>query len=99
MRLGCFFQLLRSDFHAPGMPVVLVGLQRYCGERSEGESPANCDEPPDWQTIRAAQHAAAANLPRVALVDVSDFTSGDLHPIAQYPLIGRLLAQQAARFH
>ena len=98
-RLRCFFQLLRSDFHAPGMPVVLVGLQRYCGERSEGESPANCDEPPDWQTIRAAQHAAAANLPRVALVDVSDFTSGDLHPIAQYPLIGRLLAQQAARFH
>jgi Carbohydrate esterase, sialic acid-specific acetylesterase len=97
-RLRCFFQLLRSDFHAPEMPVVLVGLQRYCGERSEGGSAARCDEPSDWQTIRAAQHAAAANLPRVALVDVSDFTSGDLHPIAQYPLIGRLLAEQAARF-
>jgi hypothetical protein len=97
-RLRCFFQLLRSDFHAPGMPVVLVGLQRYCGERSEGGSAVMCDEPPDWRAIRAAQHAVAANLPRVALVDVSDFTSGDLHPIAQYPLIGRLLAEQAARF-
>jgi hypothetical protein len=97
-RLRGFFQLLRSDFHAPGMPVVLVGLQRYCGEGFEGGSAARCDEPSDWQKIRAAQHAVAAHLPRVALVDVSDFTSGDLHPIAQYPLIGRLLAEQAAKF-
>jgi hypothetical protein len=97
-RLRGFFQLLRSDFHNPGMPVVMVGLQRYCGEKSEGGSAAKCEEPSDWQTIRAAQHAVAGNLPRVALVDVSDFTSGDLHPIAQYPLIGRLLAEQAARF-
>jgi hypothetical protein len=97
-RLGCFFQLLRSDFNAPGMPVVVVGLQRYCEARSEGGSAAGCDEPSDWQTIRVAQYSVAANLPRVALVDVSGFTSGDLHPIAQYPLIGRLLAEQAARF-
>ena len=97
-RLGCFFQLLRSDFHAPEMPVVVVGLQRYCEEMSEGGSAARCDEPSDWQTIRVAQHAVAANLPRVAIVDVSRFTSGDLHPIAQYPLIGRLLAERAARF-
>ncbi len=78
------------------MPVVMVGLQRYCEEMSEGDRPPACDEPSDWQTIRAAQHAVAANLPRVALVDVSGFTSGDLHPIAQYPLIGRLLAERAA---
>jgi Carbohydrate esterase, sialic acid-specific acetylesterase len=97
-RLGCFFQLLRSDFHAPEMPVVVVGLQRYCGEISEGGTAAACDEPSDWQRIRVAQHAVAANLPRVAIVDVSGFTSGDLHPIAQYPLIGRLLAERAARF-
>jgi hypothetical protein len=97
-RLGRFFQLLRSDFHAPRMPVVVVGLQRFCEEGSEGGSAARCDEPSDWQTIRAAQRAVAASLPRVALVDVSGFTSGDLHPIAQYPLIGRLLAEQAARF-
>ena len=80
------------------MPVVVVGLQRYCGEMSEGGSGARCDEPSEWQTIRVAQHAVAANLPRVAIVDVSGFTSGDLHPIAQYPLIGRLLAERAARF-
>lgn len=97
-RLGGFFQLLRSDFRAPGMPIVMVGLQRYCEETSEVGSAARCDEPPDWQTIRAAQHTVAANLPRVALVNVSGFTSGDLHPIAQHPLIGRLLAEQAARF-
>jgi len=97
-RLGCFFQLLRSDFHAPEMPVVVVGLQRYCEEMSEGGSATACDEPSDWQRIRVAQHAVAANLPRVAIVDVSGFTSGDLHPIAQYPLIGRLLAERAARF-
>jgi hypothetical protein len=29
---------------------------------------------------------------------VSGFTSGDLHPIAQYRLIGRLLAERAATF-
>jgi hypothetical protein len=96
-RLGSFFQLLRSDFNAPRMPVVIVGLQRYCGERPEGGSAATCDEPSDWQAVRAAQHAVAANVPRVALVDVSGFTSGDLHPIAQYPLIARLLAEQAVR--
>src|SRR4030095_6247967 len=97
-RLGCFFQLLRSDFRNPGMPVVVVGLQRYCEEMSASGSAARCDEPSEWQTIRVAQHTVAANLPRVALVDVSGFTSGDLHPIAQYPLIGRLLAERAARF-
>jgi len=95
-RLGCFFQLLRSDFHAPEMPVVVVGLQRYCEERSGGTATA-CDEPSDWQRIRVAQHAVAANLPRVALVDVSGFTSGDLHPIRQYRLIARRLAEQAAK--
>ena len=98
MRLGCFFQLLRSDFHAPGMPVVVVGLQRYCEEMSEEGSAARCDEPSDWQTIRDAQHVVAARLPRVGIVDVSGFTSGDLHPIAQYPVIGRLLAERAATF-
>lgn len=97
-RLGSFFQLLRSDFSAPRMPIVVVGLQRYCGEGSEGGSAAKCDEPSDWPTIRAAQQAVAANLTRVALVDVSGFTSGDLHPIAQYPVIGRLLAEQAVKF-
>jgi Carbohydrate esterase, sialic acid-specific acetylesterase len=102
MRLGCFFQTLRSDFNAPGMPVVVVGLQRYCEEMSEwgtGRSSGSCDEPSEWQTIRAAQHSVAAALPRVAVVDVGGFTSGDLHPIPQYPLIGRLLAEQAARLH
>jgi carbohydrate esterase-like sialic acid-specific acetylesterase len=97
-RLGRFFQLLRSDFHAPRMPVVMVGLQRYCEERPERAPAARCDEPADWQTVRAAQQAVAANVPRVELVDVSGFTSGDLHPIAQYPLIGRMLAERAARF-
>jgi len=97
-RLCAFFELLRSDFHAPRMPVVMVGLQRYCGEESERGSAARCDEPSEWQTIRAAQHAVAANLARVAIVDVSDFTSGELHPIAQYAVIGRLLAEQAGRF-
>jgi hypothetical protein len=80
------------------MPVVIVGLQRYCKERSEARAVAACDEPSDWRTIRAAQHAVAGNLSRVAVVDVSAFTSGDLHPIAQYPRIGRLLAERAARF-
>jgi hypothetical protein len=80
------------------MPVVMVGLQRYCGEESERASAARCDEPSEWQTIRAAQHTVAANLPRVAIVDVSDFTPGELHPIAQYSVIGRLLAEQAGRF-
>ena len=37
-RLRCFFQLLRSDFHAPGMPVVLVGLQRLRGEIRGGNA-------------------------------------------------------------
>jgi hypothetical protein len=97
-RLECFFQMLRSDFNAPEMPVVVVGLQRYCEEMPKAGSAARCDEPPDWQRIRDAQHAVAASLPRVALLDVSDLTSGDLHPIPQYPLIGRLLAEQAARF-
>ena len=96
-RLGCFFQLLRSDFHAPDMPVVVVGLQRYCGEMSEGGTATACDEPSDWQRIRVAQQAVAANLPRVALVDVSGFTPGDLHPIRQYPVIARLLAERAAK--
>ena len=96
-RLECFFQLLRSDFHAPELPVVVVGLQRYCEEMSEGETATKCDEPSDWERIRVAQHAVAANLPRVALVDVSGFTSGDLHPIRQYPLIARLLAEQAVK--
>jgi hypothetical protein len=95
-RLGRFFQLLRSDFHAPRLPVVVVGLQRYCAEKSDGGSTPGCDEPPEWQMVRAAQHAVAVNVPRVALVDVSGFTSGDLHPIAQYPLIGRLLAERAS---
>ena len=98
MRLGCFFQLLRSDFHAPEMPVVVVGVQRYCEEMSEGGTATTCNEPSEWQRIRVAQHAVAANLPRVAVVDVSGFTSGDLHPIRQYPLIARLLAEQAAKF-
>jgi len=101
MRLRCFFQMLRSDFNAPQMPVVMVGLQRYCEEMSgwgTRGSPGSCNEPSDWQTIRAAQQSVAATLPRVALVDVSGFTSGELHPIHQYPLIGRLLAEQAARF-
>jgi hypothetical protein len=96
-RLGSFFQLLRSDFHAPDMPVVVVGLQRYCGEMSEGGTATACDEPSDWQRIRVAQQAVAANLPRVALVDVSGFTPGDLHPIRQYPVIARLLAERAAK--
>ena len=97
-RLFAFFALLRSDFHAPRMPVVMVGLQRYCSEEFERGSAARCDELSEWQTIRAAQHAVAANLPRVAIVDVSHFTWANFHPIAQYPVIGRLLAEQAGRF-
>jgi hypothetical protein len=96
-RLRSFFQLLRSDFQAPRMPIVMVGLQRYCEDMSNGGSAARCDEPSDWQRIRAAQHAVAATLPQVAIVDVSGFTSGDLHPTAQYSVIGRLLAEQAVR--
>jgi len=79
------------------MPVVVVGLQRYCEEMSEGGTATACDEPSDWQRIRVAQQAVAANLPRVALVDVSGFTPGDLHPIRQYPVIARLLAERAAK--
>ncbi len=97
-RLGCFFQLLRSDFHTPEMPVLMVGLQRYCGDMWEEGSTDSCDEPSEWQTIRVAQRAVAATMSRVALVDASGFTSGHLHPIPQYAAIARQLAEQAVRF-
>jgi hypothetical protein len=95
-RLRRFFESLRSDFHSRRLPIVMVGLQRYCENWASGEPLDPCHEPPAWQAIRAAQHAVAAHLSRVVIVDVSDITSGDLHPTEQYPLIGRLLAEQAA---
>ena len=63
-RLGSFIELLRSDFHAPRMPVVMVGLQRYCEERSEGRSASRCVEPsrvasdPIGPTCRGREPAA-----------------------------------------
>jgi hypothetical protein len=98
MRLRRFFETLRSDFRAPELPIVVVGLQRYCENWSIGELSDPCHEPSAWQAIRAAQHAVAARLSRVVVVDVSEITSGDLHPTGQYPLIGRLLAEKAAIF-
>jgi carbohydrate esterase-like sialic acid-specific acetylesterase len=99
MRLQRFFETLRSDFRAPELPIVVVGLQRYCDSWPIGELSDPCAEPSAWQAIRAAQHAVEARLSRVVVVDVSEITSGDLHPIGQYPLIGRLLAEKAARFN
>jgi Carbohydrate esterase, sialic acid-specific acetylesterase len=95
-RLRRFFESLRSDFHSPQLPIVVVGLQRYCENWTDGEHLDPCYEPTAWRAIRAAQHAVASQLSRVAVVDVSDITSGDLHPVEQYPLIGRLLAEKAA---
>ena len=97
-QLRRFFEALRSDLRAPELPIVLVGLQRYCDGGPIDQDLDSCHEPRGWQAIRAAQHSVAARLSRVVVVDVSEITSGELHPTGQYPLIGRLLAEKAAMF-
>jgi len=97
-QLRRFFEALRADLRAPELPIVLVGLQRYCDGGPIDQDLDSCHEPPGWQAIRAAQHSVAARLSRVVVVDVSEITSGELHPTGQYPLIGRLLAEKAAMF-
>ncbi len=95
-KLRRLLQTLRSDFRAPTLPILIVGLQHYCHDEEAAPS-TTCEEPPGWASIRAAQHAVAAGLRRVVIVDVNGVTRGFLHPIDEYPVIGTLLAEEAAK--
>jgi hypothetical protein len=86
----------RAQF-GPTLPVILVGLQRYCSNwPANGTALATCAEPQEWSAIREAQRQVAASGQRILFVDVSAMTTGDLHPSSAYAAVARALAERAA---
>ena len=52
-------------------------------------------DPSGWQAIRDAQHRVAEEMDNVFIIESSDLTDGDLHPIESYDEIAYRLAEAA----
>lgn len=95
-RLDAVIADWRVTFAQPTLPVVLVGLQRYCNNwPSDGTPQPTCTEPVEWTAIREAQRQVSLRVPHVAFIDASALTTGALHPTDAYAAIGRALAAKA----